>query len=171
MGTCHDQFAVKDAHRVLQQSRSLIEGCTFLGSQAPIAYVGVDGAVVRYNTIYHPGKWVLRILQETTEKGFAPCAGGRFEHNLVVFRSAEVQVFVNVGPNTRPETFKFTDNLWYCEDRPEASRPMLPTPEIGGLYGVDPQLQAPAKNLFQPQNRQAAQFGAAAWQPNMASER
>jgi hypothetical protein len=142
-----------------------VEGCTFIGSQAPIAYVGVDRAVVRYNTLYHPGKWVLRILQETTEKGFAPCANGCFENNLVVFRQAEVQVFVNVGPNTRPETFKFADNLWFCEDRPEASKPALPAPESGGVYGVDPRLAAPAENVFRPTNRQAAGFGATAWKP------
>lgn len=84
--------------------------------------MGVDGAVVRFNTIYHPAKWAMRILQETTEKGFAPCRNGRFEHTLVVFRKADVPVFVNVGPNTQPETFKFADNLWFCEDRPEASK-------------------------------------------------
>jgi len=147
-----------------------VEGCTFLGSEAPIAYVGVDGALVRYNTIYRPGKWVLRILQETTEKGFAPCANGRFEHNLVVFRQAEVQVFVNVGPNTRPETFKFADNLWFCEDRPQASRPVLPAAESGGVYGVNPRLAAPAEKLFRPKNTQAARFGATAWKPATPNE-
>jgi hypothetical protein len=148
-----------------------VEGCTFSGSQAPIAYVGVEGAVVRYNTIYHPGKWVLRILQETTEKGFALCGNGCFEHNLMVFRRADVQVFVNVGPHTRPETFKFANNLWFCEDRPEASKPALPVPENGGVYGVDPRLAAPAENLFQPMNVQAARFGATAWKPVVPSEK
>ena len=148
-----------------------VEGCTFIGSQAPIAYVGVDGAVVRYNTIYHPNKWVLRILQETTEKDFAPCGNSQFEHNLVVFRRTEVQVFVNIGLNTQPETFKFADNLWFCEDRPEASKPALPVPESGGVYGVDPRLAAPANNIFQPKNVQAAKFGATAWKPAVPSEK
>ena len=142
-----------------------VEGCTFIGSQAAIAYVGVDGATVRYNTIYHPSKWVLRILQETTEQGFAPCGNGRFEHNLVIFRRAEVQVFVNVGPHTQPETFTFADNLWFCDDRPQASQPALPVPESGGVYTVDPRLTAPAENRFQPKNVQAAGFGATAWKP------
>jgi hypothetical protein len=39
----------------------------------------------------------MRTLRETTEKGFAPCHNGRFEHNLVVFHRADVRVFVNVG--------------------------------------------------------------------------
>jgi hypothetical protein len=137
-----------------------VEGCTFVGSQAPIAYVGVDGAVVRYNTIYRPDKWVIRILQETTAPGFAPCRNGRFEHNLIVFRRSDVGIFVNIGPNTQPETFTFANNLWYCEDRLAASRPQLPAAETDGVYGVDPRLAAPERNLFEPQNPQAARFGA-----------
>ena len=148
-----------------------VEGCTFIGSQAPIAYVGVDGAMVRYNTIYHPSNWVLRILQETTDKGFAPCGNGRFEHNLVVFRRTEVQVFVNIGLNTQPEIFKFADNLWFCEDRPEASKPALPGSESGGVYGADPRFAVPAKHLFQPKNMQAAKFGATAWKPTSPNEK
>ncbi len=139
-----------------------VEGCTFVGSQAPVAFVGVDGAVVRYNTFYRPTKWVLRILQETTAPGFAPCRNGRFEHNLVVFRRSEVQTFVNIGPHTRPETFTFAENLWYCEDRPAASKPQLPTAETGGLYGLDPKLTAPEKRQFHPKAPKAAAFGATA---------
>ncbi len=140
-----------------------VEGCTFVGSEAPIAFVGVDGAVVRYNTIYRPKKWVMRILQETTDPGFAPCRNGRFERNLVVFRRAEVGVFVNVGPNTQPATFQFADNLWHCEDRRGASKPELPAAEQNGLYDVDPKLTAPEKHDFAPRERRALGYGAAAF--------
>lgn len=139
-----------------------VEGCVFVGSQAPVAFVGVDGAVVRYNTFYRPAKWVLRILQETTAAGFAPCRNGRFEHNLVVFRRADVQIFVNVGPHTRPETFAFAENLWFCEDRPGSSKPQLPAAETGGVYGLDPKLAAPEKRQFEPKDPKAAAFGASA---------
>ncbi len=140
-----------------------VEGCVFVGSQTPLAFVGVDGAVVCYNTIYQPSKWVLRILQETTEPGFASCRNGRFERNLIVFRRTDVQVHVNIGPHTSPETFAFADNLWYCEDRPQASRPDLPAPETGGVYGTDPQLAALEDGRLRPRNPQSAPFGAAAW--------
>jgi hypothetical protein len=141
----------------------LVEGCTFVGSLAPIAFVGVDGAVVRYNTIYHPDKWVLRILQETNAPGFLPCRRGRFENNLIVFRREAVQVIVNIGPNTQPESFTFSQNLWYCQDRPDASRPELPARETGGIYGVDPRLKDPPREMFQPQEPRAAGVGATAW--------
>jgi len=141
----------------------VVEGCAFAGGEAPIAYVGVHGATVRYNTFYRPEKWVLRILQETTEQGFAPCRRGRFEHNLIVFRRSDVGVFVNIGPNTAPETFTFAENLWFCEDRPTASKPDLPVPEVRGVYGVDPRLTDPAKNDFRPRSPVAVKFGVGAW--------
>jgi len=146
----------------------VVEGCTFVGCEAPVAFVGVDGAVVRYNTFYRPAKWVLRILQETTKDGFAPCRNGRFERNLIVFRAADVQVAANVGPNTSPETFSFRENWWYCEDRPAASRMRLPTVEVGGIYGIDPQLPAfEAASLkagdLRPRHVNAVAYGAGAF--------
>ncbi|MBM3212727.1 hypothetical protein FJZ33_10940, partial [Candidatus Poribacteria bacterium] len=65
----------------------IIEGCTFIGSMALIAFVGVDGAIVRFNTIYRPQKWIMRILQETRGPEFVPSRNGEFINNIVVFRS------------------------------------------------------------------------------------
>jgi hypothetical protein len=136
-----------------------VDGCLFVGGQAPVAFVGVDGAIFRYNTIYRPTRWVLRILQETTERGFAACRDGRFERNLVVFRRGDLQTAANVGPNTRPETFTFADNWWYCEDRPASSKPQLPAAETGGVYGADPRLTDAARRDFRPRDSEATQYG------------
>jgi len=116
-----------------------VEGCTFVEGGAPIAFVGVDGAVVRFNTFYNPDRWVIRILQETRAEGFVPCRNGVFEDNLLVFRSSNwASGGVNIGEATAPQTFRFARNFWYCSDDPNRSRPSLPTPETGGVYGVDP---------------------------------
>jgi hypothetical protein len=147
---------------VYEAKNIVVEGCAFVGSTAPIAFVGVDGSAVRYNTFVRPDKWVMRILQETTEPRFTSCRNGRFEHNLVVFRRRDISTFLNVGPNTQPETFTYVHNLWYCEDRPDASRPQLPVPETGGVYGIDPRLEGPDQNQFKPQNPRATGFGALA---------
>ncbi len=126
-----------------------VEGCTFAGGQAPLAFVGVDGATVRYNTLYHPGRWALRILQETRAPGFVPSRRGVFENNIVVFRSDSwAEGGVNIGPGTAPETFRFARNVWYCEDRPDRSQPRLPTPETGAIVGRDPRLRDPARGDF-----------------------
>jgi hypothetical protein len=113
-----------------------VEGNTFIGSGAPVAFVGVDGAVVRFNTIYLPQRWALRILQETREPGFVPSRRGEFTDNLILFDSSQWREGgLNIGPGTAPETFTFARNWWYCVDRPERSEPRLPVTEEKGVYG------------------------------------
>lgn len=144
----------------------VVEGCRFVGGLAPVAYVGVDGATVRYNTFYYPDKWVLRILQETTAPEFVACRNGRFERNLVVYRRGQVQIPVNVGPKTEPGSFVFRENFWFCEDRPGGSRPELPSREAGGVYGVDPKLKMQADGVpGSPEAEAARSFGAGALPP------
>lgn len=126
-----------------------VEGCVLVGSLAPIAFVGVDGATVRFNTLWHPRRWAFRILQETTEAGFVPCRNGRFTDNIVVFRSGDWSAGgVNIGPGTAAETFAFARNAWCCDDRPGASAPSLPTEEEAPLVGVDPLLVDPVGGDF-----------------------
>ncbi|MBI5689366.1 MAG: hypothetical protein HZC55_04660 [Verrucomicrobia bacterium] len=130
-----------------------VEGNTFVGTLAPVAFVGVDGAVVRFNTIERPGRWAVRILQENRSAAFVACRNGEFADNLVIFEAARwAEGGVNVGAGTAPETFRFARNWWYCVDRPARSQPKLPVPEQGGVYGRDP---AAAKDVA----------GASAW-PN-----
>ncbi len=104
------------------------------GNHDALKMSGVDHFQVRncrHNTIVLPEKWVLRILQETEDPRFEPCHGGLFEDNLV-FYDSRVQVFVNVGPRTAPETFGFRRNAW-CDV--EGSRtPSLPVEEQSGVY-------------------------------------
>ena len=116
-----------------------VEDCTFIGSSAPICFVGVDEALIRYNTIYRPTRYVLRILQESRDEQFVPCRGGVFTKNVIAFRSDEVRGIANVGSGTAPDSFTFSENHWYCIDRPQQSdRLSLPVQETGGTYGLDP---------------------------------
>jgi hypothetical protein len=108
------------------------------GSLCAAAFVGVDGAEFSGNTILFPERWIFRILQETTEPGFVPCRNVSVTGNRVVFHRAAIRSEVNVGGNTAPETFTFAGNHWFAEDRPEASKPLLPVEEKDGIYGRDP---------------------------------
>jgi len=142
----------------------VVEGCTFVGSEAPIAFVGVDGARVRFNTFYRPRKWLSRILQETRGEDFAPCRRGEFTSNLVVYRANEMRVAINVGPDTAPETFSIARNYWFCEDEPARARPVLPTEEREPTGGADPQFRDVARGDFElAVESPAAGFGASAW--------
>jgi len=125
-----------------------VEGCTFDGSLAPIAFVGVDGATVRFNTFYRPRKWLARILQETRAEGFVPCRGGRFSDNLIAYRADEVSVFVNVGPGTAPESFEFARNYWYCIDDEKRASPRLPVAELDARGGADPRFEDASRGRF-----------------------
>lgn len=117
----------------------LVEDSQFIDTAAPIAFVGVDGATVRYNTILRPRRWCVRILQETQRDGFVPSRNGEFVHNLDVFDSRDLRAVVNVGAGTAPDTFRFAENLWYCSDRPELTRQLvrLPAAEARGSYDID----------------------------------
>jgi hypothetical protein len=152
-GSGGERFEAKDI---------LVEGNTFIGGGAAVAFVGADGAVARFNTIYRPRRWALRILQENREEGFVPCRRGEFTDNVIAFRSAEWRGAANVGPNTSAESFKFERNFWYSLDRPERSRPELPAAETGGSYGSDPLFADPEKgDLSLRTGSPAAKLGAA----------
>jgi polygalacturonase len=110
------------------------------GSLCACAFVGVDGAEFSDNTILFPEKWIFRILQETTEPGFVPSRNVLIENNAIIFRRSQVSTEVNIGANTAPETFRFAKNRWFAEDRPDRSRPNLPTEEKAGAYGRDPRV-------------------------------
>lgn len=131
------------------EARNLtVERCTFYKGGAPIAFVGCDGAVVRNNNFVDPDRWVVRILQETQAEGFVPSRKGVFERNLVVFSWNNWSAGgVNVGPMTEPSSFLFKSNWWFCRDRPNFSKPTLPTQEMDGRYGEDPKLTVTTEGL------------------------
>ena len=115
----------------------------FEGSYAALAYVGCVGCVVANNTIVDPENWILRILQETVTSPpytFEACRDGVFVNNVVVFDRSVLSTYLNIGPNTAPDTFTFASNLWYAWDNPAQSQPSLPVAETNGIYGLDPQL-------------------------------
>ncbi len=109
----------------------------FIGSVAPIAFVGTVNSAVIHNTIITPGKWAIRILQENTGK--QTCSGNMFVNNIVYLTNASVNPVINIGPNTAPETFMFANNLWYNKDNTQWAGPDLPAPETAGIYQTDPQ--------------------------------
>lgn len=111
----------------------------FIGSEAPIAFVGCILSEVVNNTIYLPGKWVLRILQETVDPDrFEPCGQNVFRNNIV-YMNENVNVVCNIGPNTAPETFTFSNNLWHHTAQGSNWTPSLPVTEENQISNVDPE--------------------------------
>lgn len=119
-----------------------------IGSDAPIAYVGCVDSEVINNTIYLPRKWVIRILQETVDTArFYPCGNNSFENNII-YHDSRVSSDCNVGPHTNPNSFRFSNNLWYHTQNPAWAGPYLPTPDINCIIGKDPLFNNAASDDF-----------------------
>jgi Right handed beta helix region len=130
-----------------EASNIYVHSNTFVGSVAPIAFVGAVNSEVVNNTIYMPTKWAIRILQETTEPRFLQCGDNIFRNNVVVLGNAAANPTLNIGGNTRPETFTFSNNLWYNMDNGSWPGPNLPVAESSGIIGQNPLLTAPPGDL------------------------
>ncbi len=127
-----------------ESRKIIVTGNFFSGSTAPIAFTGATESQVCYNTISDPGKWIMRILQEKPVPPYVTCSNNTFSHNIIVWYPQKVHSHVNISPNTKPATFRFISNMWYAVDAPQRSRPHLPAPEAGGIYGKDPHLRKQA---------------------------
>jgi hypothetical protein len=125
----------------------------FRGSVSPIAFVGCVNCVLANNTVIDPSNWVLRILQETSSVSgsysFLPAQNGRVSNNVFYFSRAELSTYVNVGSGTSPDSFEFTNNLWYAHDDPDGSEPSpLPAAEVDGIYGENPGFADPTSDDY-----------------------
>lgn len=110
----------------------------FIGSDAPVACVGTINTEVVNNTFYLPTKWVLRILQETVDPDrFPPCGYNTFRNNIIYIDNL-VSVECNIGPNTAPETFTFSNNLWFHSENSTWAGPDLPVDDTDNIVGEDP---------------------------------
>jgi hypothetical protein len=111
----------------------------FIGSVAPIAYVGCVRVEVINNTIYNPGNWVIRILQETVDTTrFEECGDNTFRNNII-YRGNSLSTDCNVGPNTAPQTFHFSNNLWYNYQNAGWPGPSnLPVIDSNNIIGSNP---------------------------------
>lgn len=148
-----------------EATRLLVAGNRFFGCQAPVAWPTASHNHVVKNTIVLPDKWVGRILQETRDPQFKPSHDGVFEKNVVVFDERVGRPeFINVGPGTAPETWKFIGNAWF--DTKGERRPRLPSTETGSIHQVDPKLADVGKSTMRitSVDGRLEDVGARAWQ-------
>lgn len=110
-------------------------GNVIVKGEAAVAYCSVANCAFEYNSIFAPRKYVMRILFEGGEK---PTANNTFAHNLIMY--AGLESVVNVGPKTKPETFRFAENYWFNVRDPAKSIPKLPAAETRPAGGKRPVL-------------------------------
>jgi len=134
------QFFRPQPPGTIEASNIIAEGNVIIGSEAALAYVNVADGTFRRNYVYRPTRWVMRVLKENNNPGFVDTQNGQFSDNVIEWQQGDLVRFVNVGPNTLSNTFQFAENQWYNSTDPGSSTPNLPTPEVDGIIGVDPQL-------------------------------
>ena len=129
-------FRPLDAH--YEAAQLTVYSNIFIGSDVPIAFVGCVQTEVTNNTIYLPQKWVIRILQETFDTSrFYPCGNNSFTNNII-YHENQVRVDCNIGPNTNPQSFRFSNNLWYHSQNPTWTGPLLPVKDTNSIISKDP---------------------------------
>ena len=109
----------------------------FIGTMAPIAYVGCVRTHVINNTIINPEKWVVRILQENVDPNrFFSCGDNSFQNNLIYQKALGTET--NVGGNTRPESFIFKSNFWYNYENDNWPGPSIPATDSDQIINKNP---------------------------------
>ncbi|GAB3930953.1 right-handed parallel beta-helix repeat-containing protein [Mucilaginibacter myungsuensis] len=120
----------------------------FIGGEVPVAFVGCTRSEVVNNTIYKPNHWVLRILQENKDTTrFVKSGHNTFANNVIVI-DQRVRVICNIGGDTAPQTFTFTNNAWCNVDAPNWSATQLPVIEKNAMFGKDPSFGDAVKEDF-----------------------
>lgn len=122
----------------------------FEGGWAGLAYVGSTRVDVANNTFVNPANWVFRILQETVDPArFISCGDNWFRNNIIYY--GDVHRDVNIGGNTRPESFVINNNLWYNHADDNFIGPDLPVTDTDAIVQEDPlfeDLSSGAYNLM-----------------------
>ncbi len=109
----------------------------FIGSEAPVAFVGCTNTEVINNTFYLPTHWVVRILQENLDSQLVLCSNNIFRNNII-YRDNQLSTDCNVGPNTIPQSFIFSNNLWFHSQNSGWTGPSLPVIDSNSVIGADP---------------------------------
>lgn len=138
----------RPADATFEASNIYVYTNTFVGCRASIAIAGAVNSEVVHNTIVNPTAWPFRILQESVDPNrFEACGNNLIRNNIIVFRNT-LNAHFNVGPNTAPETFTVSHNLWYNSDVPSRSNENIaPVMETMSVYGEDPLFAASPTDL------------------------
>jgi hypothetical protein len=137
-----EYFRFEDGDSDYEAKDINVEGNVIIGGSSAISWVNIDGGVFHHNFVHRPGQWVLRILNENPETSIVDTQNGQFHDNYVVYNDTddEFNTAVNVGDETKPESFSFARNRWFniASPTPEGSKPELPADESEGVYGEKP---------------------------------
>jgi len=123
-----------------EASNITVEDNVVLGGRSTFSYVNIEAGLVQRNIIYKPSDWVIRILNEAEVDDLTFARKGKFLNNIIVF-DKQLKTAVNIGEKTEADSFIFKGNHWYNVDYPNKSKPLLPSIEVNGVYGKNPNIE------------------------------
>ncbi len=124
-----------------EASTVIVYANIFEGAETPFAFVGAVDCKVINNTILRPGRWAMRILQESVDPlRFEPSGRNTVQNNIFIVTTS-LSTDVNIGPNTAPTTFIYSNNLWFKEGQTSWTGPILPITDPAQILG-DPTIHA-----------------------------
>ena len=154
-------FFRPQANQRFEAERVVVEDCRFIGGETPVAFAGCIDCTFRFNTVYHPRGYLMRILREDPGPEFDDTQRNAVTDNIFVFNAGSLRETFNIGAATQPGSFTFARNWWYASDRPQRSHVQIPATEVAGVYGIDPKLTDPeAGNLSLKPDSPAKAVGA-----------
>lgn len=132
-----------EASGIIAEGNFIIaNGNTGVGIRTAASFINVKDGTFRNNVVVRPSTYLIRILKENRNEGFVDTQNGVVKDNIIVWNAGDIGVnVVNTGSMTLPATFHFEGNQWYNSTNPIKSTPNLPSPEIDGVYGIDPQIE------------------------------
>jgi hypothetical protein len=148
LGGSTGQAFFRPANATCEATALKVYSNVFIGSEVPIAFVSCTQSEVVNNTIYKPGRWVIRILQENRDTiRFDKCSNNIFRNNIICIDD-QVRTACSIGSGTKPESFIFSNNMWFHTSNNVWPGPQLPVREPGGLTGKDPLFSNAGKEDF-----------------------
>jgi hypothetical protein len=121
----------------------------FIGSMAPIAFVGAVRCEVVNNTFIEPERWMVRILQENSESGMQITGKNKFTNNICYFSNmADNEKCINIGAGTAPKTFIFSNNLWYNKENSNWAGPNTAVQHFGQYLNINPKFKDLGNNIY-----------------------
>lgn len=108
--------------------------------RSAVSFINVGDGIFRNNVAYRPSLYFFRVLNENRNDGFIDTQNGTIADNIFLWNDGDFFEVVNAGSQTLPQSFAFEGNRWYNITDPADSQPALPSPETGGIYGIDPQV-------------------------------
>ncbi len=134
-----------------EADRVTFAGNLVVGGENSVSWVNIDGGTFAHNYLENPVRWVMRMQNENLDTGLVLTQNGRFADNLVVYNDGLRRISNHDGPGVLEETFQFAGNQWFDTSTggPDGETELnLPAPELQGVYGVDPGIDAAGAVAF-----------------------